>query len=42
MVSGNAIFEGGLKFATSKARKNFYRTDSEDLVEIGEQPGSNF
>ena len=34
---GKAIFEGGLKFAASKARNNFGITDSSDLGGIGEQ-----
>ena len=36
-----ATFEGGFKFAASKVRKKFDRTDSADQGEIGEQSGSD-
>ena len=35
--AGKAIFEGGLKFADSEARKNFNSTDSEDQGATGER-----
>ena len=37
-----AIFEGGLKFAASEARKNFDSTSSADRGLIGERLGSTF
>ena len=41
-VSRKTFFEGGLKFATSDARKNFNITASSDQGAIGEQLGSDF
>ena len=37
MVSGKAIFELGLKFLASEARKKFYSTASSDRGAIGEK-----
>ena len=37
--TGNAIFEGGLKFEASEARKKLDITDSADQVAIGEVLG---
>ena len=41
-VAGKAIFEGGLDFSTSEARKNLDSTASAYRGELGEQLGSKY